>query len=379
MSAIFPEVRDVSNVGARYTSPLYLPIAVEGQADISSSCNVGQVYTVNVPSDSDGFFGVSSPLGLLVKFLLSRGVSPIYAAASVKSASPPTLVQRQAVWSTMESMPQPRIRLTDDVTQATLEALATSAENAALLFNKQVAFGGLAAGTTKDVLISAAEAINSKRFVLVAPGIFDSSNVLQSGAFAAALVAAEVAKNADISDDLDMMLVPNALGIETGANGQPLFAESVVSGSVVNDFADLLAAGVSPLMTDRSGSGLRITHLRMTYTGATPGSDTSFDALETRLIIDQIFVDVREYVIDNNFLRKGNTDTTRTDLQAGIAALLADRASWVSPVVQPDGTTGYNVSVIASADLRSVTVRYEGVINRNIQVVNVDAELTIPV
>jgi hypothetical protein len=153
----------------------------------------------------------------------------------------------------------------------------------------------------------------------------------------------------------------------------------VVTGSAVNDFTDLLVAGVSPLKTDRSGSGLRITHLRMTYTGATPGTDTTFDALETRLIVDQIFVDVRDYVINNRFLRRGNTPETRADLLAGIQALLTARSDWVAPVTQPDGSTGYNVSVTPSADLRSVTIRYEGIVNRNIQVVNVDAELTIPV
>lgn len=379
MSNIFPEVRDVSNVGAQFTSPLFMPVAIEGQGGSDGNADVGVVYTVFVPSDADTLFGLNSPLSSLVKFVMSRGVAPVYASASVMSGTPPTLIQRQAVWSTFESMPQPRIRMTDDTTQATLEALAISCENADKVYNKQVGFGGLAAGSTKSTLISVAEAINSKRFVLVGPGIFDSNNVLRSGNYAAAIVAAEVAKNSDISDDLDLLLLVNSTGIEVGANNQPVFSKRVVSGSVVNDFADLLQAGVSPLMTDQSGNGLRVTHLRMTYSGQTPGSDTTFDALETRLILDQLFVDIRDYVVNNNFLRKGNTQTNRDDLAAGVAALLTDRSNWVSTVTQPDGSQGYNVAVISSPDFRSVTVSYSGVINRNIQVVQVDAELTVPV
>jgi hypothetical protein len=173
MTNIFPEVRDVSNLGARFTSPLYLPIAVEGQADAAGTAAVGTVYTINTPADADGYFGPASSLSLLVKFLLSRGVYPVLAVASVKGATAPTLPQRQAAWQTLESMPQVRVRLTDDVAQATLVALAASADNANLIYNKQVAFGGMAAGTTKAALVSAAQAINSKRMVLVGPGIYD--------------------------------------------------------------------------------------------------------------------------------------------------------------------------------------------------------------
>lgn len=379
MTNIFPEVRDVSNLGARFSSPLFLPIAVEGQADASGTASVGTVYTVNTPADADTYFGPTSSLSALVKFLLSRGVYPILAVASAKGATAPLLTDRQAAWQTLESMPSVRIRMTDDVAQATLVALAASCDNANLIYNKQIGFGGMAAGTSKATLIAAAEAINSKRFVLVGPGVYDQSGILQSGNYAAAVVAAEVAKNSDISDDLDLMLIPGLTGIELGANGQPVFNQRVVTGSAVNDFSDLLAAGASPLMTDRNGAGLRISHLRMTYTGASPGTDTTFDALETRLIVDQIFVDVRDYIVNNRFLRRGNTPDTRADLQAGIEALLAARSNWIAPVTQQDGSTGYSVSVIASSDLRSVTVRYEGTVQRNIQVVNVDAELTIPV
>lgn len=378
MTNIFPEVRDVSNLGARFTSPLYLPIGVEGAGGSGGTADVGVVYTINTPADADTFFGVGSSLSDLVKFLLSRGVFPILAVAS-KKGSAPTLVERQTAWQTLESMPQIRVRMTDDTAQATLVALAASCDNANLIYNKQVGFGGMDSGSTKSALVSAAEAINSKRFVLVGPGVYDANGVLQSGNYAAAVVAAEVCKNQDISDDLDLLTIPGLTGIEVGADGQPLFSERVVSGSAVNDFADLLAGGASPLMTDRSGSGLRITHLRMTYSGTTPGTDTTFDALETRLIVDQIFVDVRDYVINNRFLRRGNTPETREDLRAGIQALLNARNNWIAPVSQPDGTTGYNVSIIPSSDFRSVTVRYEGIVQRNIQVVNIDAELTVPV
>lgn len=382
MSLLFPEVRDIGSLGAKFSIPYYLPIAVEGQGGTTGTAVVGTVYQINTPSDADTYFGAGSPLNLLLKHLLGRGITPIWAAASVLSATPPTLVQRQAVWATLETMPNIRIRMTDDVAQATLVAHAASCDNAALVFNKQIAFGGMAAGTTKAALIAAAEAINSRRSVFVGPGVYDSNGTLLSGVYAAAAVAAAVATNSDISDSLNLFNLPNLNGIEMGANGQPIFTERVVSGVAVNDFEDLLQKGVSPLMTDRDGLGVRITHLRMTYTGTTPGSapiDTTYDSLMTRLIVDQIFLDVRQYAYDNKFLRKGNTPKTRDALAAGIDALLNSRSAWIAPVTQADGTPGYAVSIIPSTDLRSVTIQYQGVVIRGLETINVDAELTIPV
>lgn len=378
-SQLFPEVRDISNVGARRAEAFFLPIGVEGQAGTAGTANVNQVYQINRPSDADTYFDPTSPLAALVKFILGRGVSPVYAVASVKSATAPTLAQRQAAWATLESHPLVRLRMTDDTAQATLVALAASCDNANLIYNKQIGFGGMAAGTTKAALITAAQAVASKRFIFVGPGVYDLYNNLMSGNYAAAAIAAAVAQNPDITDDLDLSLLVNLTGTELGANGLPVLTKRVASGVAVNDFEDLLQQGVSPVMTDPGGLGARVTHLRTTWTGSPPGSDTTFDALETRLIVDQIFIDVREYVTNNNFLRRGNTQENRDDLQAGVQAVLAERSAWIKGVTQADGTIGYNVSVNPTVDMRGVTVRYEGTVVRNIQTVDVDAELTIPV
>jgi hypothetical protein len=371
---LYPEVIDKSNVGARFIQPLFLTIGVEGQADAGGDAVVGQIYQISRPSDSDTKFGAASSLGLLVKYLLTRGISPVFAVASVKSGTAPTLVQRQAAWQALESNKFVRIRMTDDVTQATLVALAQSCDNASLIYHKQVGFGGMAAGTTKAGLLTAASAIASKRFVLVGPGVLDNNGTLLSGNFGAAAVAAEVAKNQDIADDLDRADLSNFTGIELGATGQPIFSERVVSGAPVNDFEDLLQGGVSPLQLNDLGNGIQITHLRTTWT-----TDSTFDALETRLIVDQLFIDVRDYCINNLFLRRGNTPANRKLLQAAIAQLLTDRNNWISPVTQPDGTPGYGVSVTASTDLRQVIIAYQGIVQRNIQTIVIDATLSVPV
>jgi hypothetical protein len=162
-----------------------------------------------------------------------------------------------------------RIRLTDSETQADLVALATSCANADLLFNKQIAFVGMAAATTKANLIAAATALQgattptlvtspaSTRVVLVGPGVYDASGTLRGGSIAAAAVAAEVAKNADPSNDLDLWQIPILTGIEKDAAGLPLFRRKVVAGAAVNDFEDLLQAGVSPLQPSRVAGGVQ--------------------------------------------------------------------------------------------------------------------------
>src|SRR4029077_13967754 len=96
-----------------------------------------------------------------------------------------------------------------------------------LLYNKQIAFVGLAAGTTKANLLAAATSIAAggqvpaSRVCLVGPGVYDSTGTLQSGSFAAACVAAEVAKNADPGNDLELWDMPSLLAIDLDASALP--------------------------------------------------------------------------------------------------------------------------------------------------------------
>jgi len=334
---------------------------------------------INRLDEASVAFDPTSSLYAIIKVLLDRGAGPVIAIASAKGSAP-TLVQRQTAWALLESDENIRIRLTDSVTQADLSALAVSCANANLIYNKQIAFVGLAAGTSKANLITAATAIATggqvpaSRTVLVAPAVYDSAGVLQSGAFAAAAVAAEVAKNSDPSNDLDLWDIPLLSATEKDASGMSVFRRKVTGGTAVNDYEDLLQGGVSPLQPSRVAGGVATTHLRTVYI-----VNTSYDNLYTRIIIDQVFVDVKNYIYSNNFFRAPNTDSTRARIKSGVEAVLNERQSWIQPVQQPDGTMGYNVSVVASADQRQVTIGYEGVVVRGINTVLVAASLSITV
>lgn len=370
-SQLFPEVIDASTLGPKFNSPIYLPIGVEGQMDSAGSATVGQVKTISRPSESDDFFGPASSLGLLVKFLLGRGVAGIIATASAKGSSP-DITARKAAWSLLESSNDVRIRLTDSTTQADLVALGTSCDYAATMNHKQFALGGLATGTSKANMLTAATAIGHKRFCGVGPGIYDENGILKSGIYAAAAVAAAVSQNPDPSDDLDTMTLPNLTDIEHDANGNPLFKYQVVAGTPVNDFEDLLQGGWSPLMPGRGG-GVAVSHLRMTFTG-----DATFDALMTRIIVDQVFVIVRDYCYEFNYLRRGNTALNRELLRSGVEALLAEHTDWIQPRIQSDGVIGYNVAVVSSPDNHQMIVSYEGNVVRNTQTILVAGNLSIP-
>lgn len=374
-----PRVIDASTLTPKASSDIFLPIAIEGQAGTAGSATVGTIYSINRLDQAASTFDATSPLYTIIKAVLDRGAGPVLAIASVKGATLPTLVQRQTAWAKLESDTVTRIRLTDSEIQAELVALATSVANANLLFNKQIAIVGMPSGTSKAALLSAATAIAAAgtdpatRTCLVAPGVYGSTGTLRGGSFTAAAIAAEVSKNADPGMDLDLWTIPLLTGVELGSDLRPVFNRSVVSGVAVDDYEDLLQGGVSPLQPSRIAGGVMTTHLRTVYV-----TDTSYDNLYTRVIVDQIFVDVRNYILDNNFLRAGNTDTTRARISSGVAALLAERSSWISPVVQPDGTKGYNVTVTASSDMRQITVGYEGTVVRGINTVKVAANLTIP-
>ena len=373
---LFPEVIDASTLGAKFTSSIYLPIGVEGWIDAASGGDavVNQIYAITTPAEAVQRFGPATiSIVKLINFLLARGVAPVYAVASKRSVTIPTLAERQAAWANLESDERVRIRLTDSVIQAEHVALADSAEFAELINNKQFAIVGMPAATSKANLLTAAAAIASKRGVLVGPGVYDNSGVLQSGMYAAAAVAAEVSKNADPSDDLDLLKIPNLTGIELDAQGMPIFRRKVVAGVPANDFEDLLAGGVSPLMAGRGG-GVDITHLRTTWT-----TDGTFDSLMTRIIADQVFVDVRAYLYEQKYLRAPNIQATRDRIRSGVEALLLDRRDWISTKTQEDGSQGFNVQVRSSADQRQVTVAYEGMINRGISTIQVAANLEITV
>jgi hypothetical protein len=373
-----PRVIDASTLIPKATSQIYMPIGVEGQADAAATATVAQLYVIN-RLDEASVFATTSNLYKLISAVLNGGAGPVLAIASAK-ATLPTLVQRQAAWDKLESDETVRIRLTDSVVQADHAALAVSCANANLLYNKQIAVGGMPAGTTKAALISAAAAIAgggqdaASRFVLVGPGVYDDLGTLRDGAYLAAVVAAEIAKNADPSNDLDLWPLPHVTGIERGSDGLTIFRRKVVTGAAVDDYEDLLQGGVSPVQPARVPGGAITTHLRTTFI-----TNTSYDALYTRIIVDQIFLDVKSYILDNNFLRSGNTAATRARIKSGVEAVLTERQTWISAVVQPDGSQGYNVSVNPSPDMRQITVGYEGVVVRGISTVKVAANLSIPV
>jgi hypothetical protein len=143
--------------------------------------------------------------------------------------------------------------------------------------------------------------------------------------------------------------------------------------AAVNDFEDLLQGGVSPLQPSRVAGGVQTTHLRTAYI-----TNTSYDNLYTRVIVDQVFIDVRDYILDQNFLRAGNTAAVRARIKSGVEALLNERAAWIATVTQPDGSQGYNVTVTSSPDNRQITVGYQGTVVRGISTVKVAANLSIP-
>jgi len=374
-----PRVIDASTLIPKATAGIYLPIGIEGQADTVGSANIATPYVINRIDEANTAFGPASTITAIITQVLNSGAGPVLAVCSAKGATP-TLVQRQAAWAVFESDVNTRIRLTGSELQADLAALAVSCANANLLYNKQIAIVGMPSGTAKAALISAASSIASggtdaaSRTALVAPGVYDQFGTLRGGSYAAAVVAAEVAKNADPSNDLDLWTIPLYTAIEKDANGLDVFRRKVVSGSAVDDFEDLLQGGVSPLQPAVVGGGIMTTHLRTTYI-----TNTAWDNLYTRIIVDQLFVDVKTYIYNQNFLRAANTDGTRARIKSGVEATLNARSSWVQPVQQGDGTTGYNVSVTSSPDNRQVTVGYEGIVVRGINTVKVAANLTIPV
>jgi hypothetical protein len=374
MSNLFPEVRDTSTITGVFQQPTFMVIGIEGLGAAPGTAVVGTAYTIKTPTDADTRFGATSALAALVKFVLGRGAEFVVAVASSMTTAP-TLVQRQAAWTALEENPTVRVRLTDSVTQADLVALADSCEWAEGIQNKQWAAAGLATPTTGAALNAAAAAIASKRLILIGPGIYDANGVLRTGAYAAAAWATERAKNLDLSDDMDLVDIPGMTGIEKDVNGLPLFRMRAGAGTPVNDFEVGLAAGWSPLMQSLGGAAA-MTHPRTTYT-----ADTTFDSLNTLLVKDQLFIDIRDVVLAQGVLRRPNIPFWQGLVASHVADYLNGRSqgpdAWISPKLLPDGTIGFGVSVSQSVDLKQMTIHYQAEIDRGTQKVDVNGVLTI--
>jgi len=372
MSTTFPEIRDVSTLSGLFFANQFLTVGVEGQSGNGGSADEATAYEVSDVSQAVELFDADSSLTNLIQFLLDRGLNSVWAVSSSNSGTP-LLADRQAAWEALDENVDVRIRLTDSETQAVLVALADACEHADKIQHKQFCVVGIATPTTKANLSAAATAIASKRAVLVGPGIYDGDGNLLSGHYAAAYAAAEIAKNPDITDDMDGMGIAGTAGIEKDSNELPLFRQRVNGGTPINDFVDLLDDGVSPFAQGRNGQA-EFVHLRMTWT-----TDDTYDALMTLLIMDETFIQLKAMLLNQKFLRRGNTESNRALAGALTNQWLSTHRDWIEPALLPDGKTGYGVTVTPSDDRKKMTITYFGVIVRNNQKIDINGVLTIPV
>jgi hypothetical protein len=373
MAHDYPQIVDKSTLTGVFLVDQFLTVGVEGQMDAVGTAVVGLPVLVTTAEQASGLFGANSSLTKLVNVLLGRGLAGVWAVASASGVAP-TLVQRQTAWAALEENSDVRVRLTDSVTQADLVALADSCENAETIQHKQFCVVGLSTPSTKDGATAVGDAIASKRAVLVSPGIYDNNGNLLTGQYGAAYAAAEVAKNPDIADSLNLMSLGATGGIETqNTTGLPLYRLHANAGVPINDFQDLLDHGVSPFQQGRDGRAA-FTHLRTTYT-----VDETFDALMTLLIKDQVFLDIRDLLLASNTLRTGNTADNRSLAAKMVESYLTQHSDWVQPVELANGTVGYGVSVTPTPDSKSMTINYHGQVVRGTNVININGSLTIPV
>ena len=365
-----PMIVDESTLTGIFQSETYLPVGVEGEMALDGDATYALPETISSPGDAATAFGASSSLTSIVQLLLARGFSRVTAVASDASHD---LAGREAAWEALEDDDTIRLRLSDATAQADLAALAASCENAEGIQNKQFCVTAMATPTSKSTLSTYAAAIASKRAVLVGPGVYDLNANLLGGGLLAAICGAEIAKNPDITDSLNLYEIPATAGIEVeAASGLPLFRLRANGGSPIDDFADLLDDGVSPLKQADTGLAA-FTHLRTTWT-----EDATFDALQTLLIKDGVFIGIRQELLANNFLRKPNTSDNRSLAAAIVDAWLLAHDTWVAPVALPDGKTGYGVTTAASTDGKKFTVSYKGQVVRGTNVIAIDGTLVIP-
>jgi hypothetical protein len=100
--------------------------------------------------------------------------------------------------------------------------------------------------------------------------------------------------------------------------------------------------------------------------------------LTTLLIKDQVFLDIKQLLLDHQALRRQQTPDNMSLAAKIVENYLKTHDDWVARAQLADGTQGYGVTVVPGVDGKSYTINYFGRVVRGTNVINVNGTLTIP-
>ena len=298
-----------------------------GLVAVNTKATANTVYTITSYEDAVTTFGSAGgqDMAELIRVILLNGAG---AVAAVPVAGADGYEDGFAALAAQENI---SVVVCDSTTQTDQQDLRDSVAAASAARRERIAVVAGGAGETVTALIDRAEALNSERVILVAPGGVSEEGSGLSGLTAAAAVAGAIAAQGDPALPL------------SGAELQGLYGLSQQYND--NDIDLLVRGGVTPL---ESVAGI-ISVVRGITTRTTTGEspDATWRELSTILIVDDVIPSIRE-ALRAKFRRAKNTEQSRGAIRSQVVLELENKLS-------REIITGYE-NVTVSADTENPTV-----------------------
>ncbi len=240
----------------------------------------------------------------LVWLLLRNGAAQVF----VYPVEGTDLAAYQAAFDAMAAREELAVLVCDSTLVQVQQALRDSVCSASAAQRERIAVVAGGAGETVSQLVERAQAINSERVVLTAPGCVDGQGNADSGVQVAAAVAGAIAGQTDPA-------VPLGGAVLTGLHG--------LDGRYEDSELDVLIRGGVTVVEELSGtvSVVRGVTTRTTTDGA---ADTTWRDLNSILVVDDVIPAIRN-ALKSRFRRAKNTAQTRGAIRSQVVLELENK------------------------------------------------------
>ena len=297
-----------------------------GLAAVNTVAAAGVVQTITSYEKAVSVFGSGGDedMAELIRLALKNGAGGVKAVAVANEEG------YEAAFALLEQEEELAAVLCGSTTKSVQQKLLSSVKTAAENRRERLCVAAGAAGESEEELIDRAEALNSERAVLVAPGGLDRDGEAISGLCVAAAVAGALAGERDPA-------VP--LG---GAELKGLYG---LSGRYDDNALDqLILGGVTPV--ESVGGTVSVVRGVTTRTKTGQVQDATWRDLSTIRVVDDVIPSLRA-ALRARFARAKNTAQSRSAIRAQVVLELENK-------LQQEIITGYE-GVEVSADTQDPT------------------------
>ena len=294
-----------------------------GLAAVNTVATAGEIQTITSYEKAVAVFGSDGDedMAELIRLALKNGAGGVKAVAVANEEG------YDAAFALLEQEEDLAVVLCGSTDQSVQQKLRDSAVTAAENRRERLCVVAGAAGEDEEALIARAEALNSERVVLVAPGGTDEEGKAVSGLSLAAAVAGAIAGTTDPALPLGGAVLSGLYGLETTYGD--------------NDLDLLIRGGVTP--AERTGGVTSVVRGVTTRTTTDGTADTTWRELSTILVVDDVIPGIRS-ALRSKFHRAKNTEQSRGAIRSQVVLELENRK-------EREIISGYdNVAVSADPD-----------------------------